>query len=264
VVDEISRRRRITIPEGPIEREVLRAAILESLRRKPPGQFETLKSNTAEVLAARGLPVAADTRQGHPPRLRRLDERRFRELLWELNNQGVLVQGMDEANPQWPFLGTTEWGERYLQGKDADPYASNEYLSQVAATNPLDDVEKRFLRQAIGAFSADLPDATAVMLGVTAERLLLLLADGILSASPTTPRGIQRARDWSALRLLVEVRKFLEPRRSKFTRRLDEDFDTVFTGIASLIRVSRNDAGHPTLGLVDRDQAFVVLRLLPY
>lgn len=34
-------------------------------------------------------------------------------------------------------------------------------------------------------------------------------------------------------------------------------------GVASVIRGSRNDAGHPTLPRVERDDAFVLLRLYP-
>ncbi len=56
----------------------------------------------------------------------------------------------------------------------------------------------------------------------------------------------------------------MEPRRAKLVARpLVEGFETTFLGVANVIRTSRNDAGHPALPQVDRDQAFVLLRLLP-
>jgi hypothetical protein len=101
-------------PTAPIEREAVRDAMLESLRRWPPQQYQHLKINTARVLRERGLPTAGDPSFGQDVQLRRIDDRRFRELLWSLINSGVLVQGLDSGNEQWPFLSVTELGEDYL------------------------------------------------------------------------------------------------------------------------------------------------------
>lgn len=83
---------------------------------------------------------------------------------------------------------------------------------------------------------------------------------GVQSANATK---VKKARDGPALRLLDETSKYLQPRRQQLDRPLRESFKTTFLGVANVIRASRNDAGHPALGHVDRDQAFVVLRLLP-
>lgn len=83
-----------------IEREALREAMLESLRRWEPQQYEQLKRNTARVLRERGLPTVGDLRFAEDAQQRRVDDRRFRELMWSLINSGVLVQGMDSSNPQ--------------------------------------------------------------------------------------------------------------------------------------------------------------------
>jgi hypothetical protein len=44
---------------------------------------------------------------------------------------------------------------------------------------------------------------------------------------------------------------------------IKEDLDTHFTGILSLIRNFRNESGHPSGKIIDREQAFVLLELLP-
>jgi hypothetical protein len=245
----------------PIEREVLRGAMLESLRRQPPSQYVNFQHYVAAVLAERGLPVDGSHGQFV---LRGIDERRFREILWQLINQGVLVQGLNSNNAQWPWLSLSEWGEEFVRDGGADVYDPDGYLRDLDHDHPLDDIERRYLAQASAAFRADLSDAAAVMVGAASEHLLILLADAIVENEKTSAASkVAKTRDSSALKLLHEVRKYLEPRRQNLDRRLAESFETTFLGVANAIRTSRNDAGHPALGHVDRDQAFVLLRLFP-
>jgi hypothetical protein len=247
-----------------IEREALREAMLESLRRWDPHQYEQLKRNTARVLRERGLPTAGDSRFAEDAQLRRVDDRRFRELMWSLINSGVLVQGMDSSNPQWPFMSITELGEDYLRHGGPDVYDPDGYVKQLSARHPVDEVESRFLYQAIGAFHADLPDAAAVMLGAAAEHLILVLADAIATTDRSVGARIEKEMNRPALSLLGYIGKYLEDRKGQLPRRLGEQVSTTFLGIASMIRVARNDAGHPALGAVDRDQALVLLRLFAH
>ncbi len=230
---------------GRIEREVLRNAVLESLRRQPPQQYANLASHVAAVLAERGLPTEADRMQGYPPALRRVDERRFREIVWQLINQGILVQGLDASKG------------------GADVYDPDGYLRELESNRPLDDIERSYLGQASAALRADLSEASAVMLGAASEHLLILLAEAIVAADPTGGTRVQRALNGHALAILGEVRGYLEAKRSRLPRRLAENLDTTFLGVANVIRTSRNNAGHPALPQVDREEAFVRLRLLP-
>jgi hypothetical protein len=46
-------------------------------------------------------------------------------------------------------------------------------------------------------------------------------------------------------------------------RALNENLDTTFGGVASVIRASRNEGGHPALPSVERDTVYVLLRLYP-
>jgi len=101
------------------------------------------------------------------------------------------------------------------------------------------------------------------MLGAAAEHLLLKLADAVVSKDPAGSTSVAKASTLSALRLLNAVHKYFEPRRKNLPRRLAESFNTTFLSVADVIRTSRNEAGHPALASVDRDQAFVVLRLSP-
>ena len=244
-----------------IEREIMRQAMLQAARNQPPYQYVAYQNATALVLQERGFPIKSNPGS---PGLRRQDQRRFRELLWSLIGQGILVQGYNEANDNWPFLGITEWGEEYLTAEPIpDIYDPDGYLRALNASSSLDEVETRFLSQAVGAFRADLPDACAVMLGVASEHLLLKLFAEV-AAADSASGGKKNSLPTSALALLKYLHGNFAARKGSLLPELQEDLETTFLGVGGLIRSSRNDSGHPRGGSTTREQAATNLRLFAH
>ncbi len=101
------------------------------------------------------------------------------------------------------------------------------------------------------------------MLGAAAEHVILVLAETIAKSDEDEARDIERLRDGPALRLLRRVNSYLEEHGDKLSRRLREQREANFGSVASIIRVARNDGGHPALDVVDRDQALLLLRIFP-
>ena len=68
--------------------------------------------------------------------------------------------------------------------------------------------------------------------------------------------------------LLPKINKFknlLDQMRADLPASAKEDLDTHFAGISSIIRTFRNQSGHPTGHIIDREQAYVLLNLfVPY
>lgn len=251
----------LTNPSESIERESLRQAMLEALRTSGPQDYVTFQGKLAVVLKSRDFPVTSNS-SGLPPSLRHQDQRRYRELIWSLINEGILVQGMNESNPQWPFLSLTEWGEEYVRSDSSpDVYDPEGYLRTLDQSDPLDEVERRFLGQAIGAFRANLPDASAVMLGAASEHLLLRLGKAIATADPSQTAITDRRLNGPVLGLLSSVQGYLEANKKALPRTLQDDVQTTFAGVASLIRAVRNDSGHPGRGTTSRAQAYTNLQL---
>jgi hypothetical protein len=118
---------------------------------------------------------------------------------------------LNSSNPDWPWLSLTEWGEAYVSEAGADVYDPDGYLRKLASDRPLDDIERRYLSQAAAALRADLPDATAVMLGAASEHLLLLLGDAVAAADSTGATKVKKALPGPALTLLEKIRKYLDP-----------------------------------------------------
>jgi hypothetical protein len=90
---------------------------------------------------------------------------------------------------------------------------------------------------------AGLGKSLANALGDSAEKLRQVLEN---------PRSSQRAR-------FIEVRKRIEPLRSDLPDDLGDNL--TMDAVADLLRITRNDAGHPTGREVDEDTAYTQLQM---
>jgi hypothetical protein len=243
-----------------IERELLRSCLLEALKRKPQTQYENLKYEVGAVAAVRGFPVQ---NWGGQSMLDRADWRTLREMIWRLIAEGVLVVGMDDSNESWPFVSLTEYGERYVKDQRATPHDRSAFTARLVKTGTVDDVEQLYVSEALEAYSADLPNAAAVMIGAASEHALILLLSDIAAKDATQGANATAALDQSALKMLRFAERYLRTRQANLPRHIRETLDTTFMGIANLIRMARNDAGHPALSAVDRERCFVALQLYP-
>ena len=245
----------------PIEREIMRSCLLEAMRRNPRTQFENLKYATGESANERGVPGYGPA--GGQARLDPADFRRLREAVWQLINEGVMVVGMDGSNESWPFVSLTEYGEQYARDQRVTPHDRSQYLQRMRDVAVLDDVEDRYVQQALEAYVRNLPDAAAVMIGAAAEYLLILTLTDVSLQDSTVRSDADKALAGPALGMLRFAHSYFTRRQTSLPRELRETLETTFLGIGGLIRVARNDGGHPALPSVDRERCFVTLELYP-
>jgi iron uptake system EfeUOB component EfeO/EfeM len=60
---------------------------------------------------------------------------------------------------------------------------------------------------------------------------------------------------------ITKFHDILRPLISKLPKDATEDLDTNFSAIQSILRIARNDAGHPTGATLQREQVYVFLQL---
>jgi len=102
------------------------------------------------------------------------------------------------------------------------------------------------------------------MLGVASERVMDGLASSVVKAiderakklrdSLDNPRTSQRSR-------FNELRWVLEPMRPQLPDGLSDTL--TLDAVAELLRITRNEAGHPTGAQIDEDTAYTHLQLEP-
>jgi hypothetical protein len=234
---------------------------MEAMKRQPRTQFENLKYEVAREARRRDLPVQVGA--GDQPYLRVEDHRRLRELVWALIVEGVMTIGSDQANENWPHLSLTEYGEEVVNNPEANPHDVADYLARIRASGPMDEIEERYVTQAIQAYLKGLPDASAVMLGAASEHLIISLIEDIAEKDAASSAAANAALQGKALGMLRFARDYFKAREKQLPHELRASLDSTFASVGDLLRLSRNDAGHPALPNVGREQCFVNLQLYP-
>jgi hypothetical protein len=252
--------------------EEIRAAALDVLagREKSPyepNQYGNLAIGVAETFARREQPAEALQASRRPFQLAAADSELFLEVFWDLFRQGIITLGYNDSNREFPFCRVSRLGERLIRNQDTyffhDVTAYSSWLRREVPA--IDPVTLLYVQEALQAFQAGCILSSTVMLGVATEHMFLLLVEAV-------DKSANYAKDFAAVgkerTILHKVNKFrhiLAGHEHSLSAQAKEDLDTHFAGILSVIRAFRNQAGHPTGQLVDREQAYVLLRLfIPY
>lgn len=251
--------------------EEIRAAALDVLAGRVPcsyvlNEYPHLKIGVGSALRERdGLPPATPTTYPADSALEREDADTFLEVFWDLFRDGIITLGYDSSasRSNFPFFRVTSRGKRVLSGENSYfLHDVTRFESQVRAEIPeIDQTSLIYLKEALQAFRAGCILSSTVMLGVATEHTFLLLLETIAqnTTRASTFASVQEER--TTLRKINKFKSIIDQTRRSFPQGLLEDFDTHFLAIQSLIRTFRNEAGHPTGKLIDREQAFINLQL---
>jgi len=250
--------------------EEVRAVALDILSGRepvqyPPSQYENLKLGVAEVFARREGGIQPGQHQRH--HLDRADAEVYLEVFWDLFRQGVITLGSNDANREFPHIRVSEFGNRLLENESAYFFHDvSSYKNAIHAEVPnTDETTLLYLQEAMQAFRAGCILSATVMLGVATEHTFLLMLESVES-------NLDYQRTYQSVftqrTILQKINKFkniLDQNQENLSREIKEDLDTNFAGILSIIRNFRNQSGHPTGKVIDREQAYVLLQLfIPY
>lgn len=185
------------------------------------------------------------------------------EALWGLVGEGLVY--LDPArqapdNWQWRLSAT---GIKVVSGGVWEPRDPDNYLGRLRRHSPqVDPVAVRYVEEALSAFNARCFLATSVMLGVASERVVDGLAQSVVAARGDSARKLRDALEnprTSQFTRFQELRKQLEPMRTELPDGLGDTL--TLDAIADLLRLTRNEAGHPTGAEVDEDTAYTHLQM---
>jgi hypothetical protein len=148
------------------------------------------------------------------------------------------------------------------------PYDTGKYIERLRVkVSQVEPTLILYLTESLNGFRGASYLGSAVMLGVSAETLLLSLRDSVHAALDTPAKQTKFSAETKgkpAKRTYDEIRKRLDPIMQTISHDLGkEDITAELTGIFDMIRKTRNDAGHPTGRKVEREEAFALLQLFP-
>jgi hypothetical protein len=221
---------------------------------------KALKQDTGNPTPHPGFPQ-------HDARLSTSDGNALLEIFWDLFRQGVITLGLDKMNPQFPWFHLTPLGQSIVSGNQA--YFIHDvsvFEKRIRKEIPkIDDVTLLYLKEALQAFRSECILSATVMLGVATEHTFLLLLETIEKSSVHQPTFASVTKERTLLHRLNKFKHILDGQIKSLTPEIREDLDTNFAGILSIIRNFRNESGHPSGKIIDREQAYVLLQLfLPY
>lgn len=226
-------------------------------------QFEHLAIGVAEVFQRRENEQQPKT--CGEPHLTISDKELTRDVFWDLFRQGIIILGYNDANPKYPFFRLSHNGQKILENSITYFfYDVSSYEMAIKKEVPkIDDTTLIYLKEAMQAFRAGCLLSSSVMLGVATEHTFLLLME-IIGQNPEH-KLIATAVN-KEITILRKVNKFKNKLdETKLPPEIKEDIDTYFAGILSILRNYRNQSGHPTGKIIDREQMYVLLNLfIPY
>ncbi len=214
-----------------------------------------------------GTPQTMSFASSGEGRLSGPDAELFLEVFWDLFRQGIITLGCNDSNRQFPFFRVSSFGRRILDGHQAyffhDVSSYTKLLTE--AVPNLDNVTLLYVQEAMQAFKAGCLLSSSVMLGVAAEHTFLLLIETIEKNATESAKFAAVSKERTILQKLNKFKNILDQQLKSLPSDIKEDLDTHFAGIMSIIRNFRNQSGHPSGHLIDREQAYILLQLfVPY
>lgn len=233
-----------------------------------PTQYGHLLSGVAEVFQRREGTSLTPSMFHHEPHLSENDAELAREVFWDLFRQGITTLGCDNANREFPFFKVSSFGQKVLANQNVYFFHDLESYTKLIRSNVpnINDTTLLYLQEAMQSFRVGCMLAATVMLGVASEHSFLLLVE---AAEQSPKYGTHFGSVSKERTILQKFRKF----RAAFEKNVQaglpneikENLDIEFNGILSVIRTFRNDSGHPSGKILEREQTYVLLQMfVPY
>jgi hypothetical protein len=130
----------------------------------------------------------------------------------------------------------------------------------------VDDLVFIYIRESIQCYLKSNLIASSVMLGVASEAVFNKLLNWMLDnvTNPKLKDRLNRIQNKNDLRGKFDiVYGELEREKNLFKPNIRDNLETNLSGIFQLIRLQRNDSGHPTGKIIPRYQLFIYLNMFP-
>ena len=187
--------------------------------------------------------------------------------VWSLISQGLAYIDYHQSAPSNWTLRLTEAGIDAAQDGAVNPDNSGEYLERIKRIVPnTNKVVIQYAREAVTAYNARCYLASSVMLGVASEAAFIDMASsfgGWLHLPKERERFLtilENSRQ-NYITKFLEFRKRIEKYKTQIPDELSDGMALTLDSVLDLLRIYRNEAGHPTGKVVNRDDAFINLQM---
>ena len=206
-----------------------------------------------------GLAKFAETKGLPIDRIR--DEKLFRETFWKLCGEGLVCPGYNHSNQNLPHISITDYGIKCFEEGKILPYDPEGFLNSLYANvKNIDDVIKMYFEEAVKCFIGRNYLSAVVMVGGAIEKTVIVLTEEIyklidIAEQPDYQKKI--LDQWKIKIKFDNLLKFLSEKgyKHKLGRTSQEKLDSTLPAIVNIVRITRNETGHPTGREVYREEA---------
>jgi hypothetical protein len=181
---------------------------------------------------------------------------------WQLVLEGVFRPGSHDT------FRVTPYGAKVLAEKEVTPHDHEGYLQAISKQSPKIDGDTRmYLSEALRSFQTGNHLASTVMLGVASESVLVRVVkamEGAFDSETKKESFVKATKDKFASTQHAEVWKRLQDKIAVLPRDLQDSVGLHLKGMFDVIRLSRNEAGHPSGKPMERSNTYSLLTLFPY
>lgn len=177
-----------------------------------------------------------------------------------------LAADCDNSFGNWDWMLTNRGRQLIDSTEDYEPRDVDRYLNILRHRIPnIDPLIATYVREALAAYSAECCLASSVMLGVASERAFQLLGEAFADWLPVTEsqkfREIFDRPRQTYISKFLEFRRRVEPLKDQLPEEFSENMALTLDSVLNLLRITRNEAGHPTGRRVDDDEAYINLQM---
>jgi hypothetical protein len=188
------------------------------------------------------------------------------EVFWGLVAQGLAYIDISQPSPENWKLYLTESGWAAVRDEYVNPDDPSGYLSGLFKSVPnMSDLVRLYINEAVNTYYRRCYLSCTVMLGVAAEAAFMEVATSFVSWCKSGPSDkldkILRNPRSNYINKFIEFRKRLVVEKNRIPPELRDGLDIHMGSVLDLLRMCRNDAGHPTGRQFHRDDCFTSLRI---
>jgi len=191
------------------------------------------------------------------------DQKSIRSILWQLVGLGILIP-RSIHDPVNQFFELSSYGVEVLREETPSPYDPFGFIRRLTSDAPhLESETIEYVQEAVETFLSRHFRAAAVMTGLASENEILKLIELF---ADTLEQGARSAFDQAIGRCRNLREKFDRLYERLNQARVDlpadiRELDTWLAGTFQVIRLTRNDAGHPTGQKPSREAVYANLNL---
>lgn len=192
--------------------------------------------------------------------------RQIMEAIWSLVGQGLAYIDLSQTGHENWTLHLSSAGSAAAKDEGFNPDDPAGYMRRLLEEIPsLSGTVRGYADEALRAYNAGLYRSSAVMLGVASEAAVLEVARPLASILPGEEgRKYLETIDSQRQTYLAKFDSFrrkLVTKRNDLPEEIRDGLDLTMSAVADLLRIYRNDAGHPTAKRVQREDCFIHLRM---